>query len=84
MAGLHDFEQAKENLKKITIPIITILGSNDKTENKDLIAQLVPGACHFQIQGRNHGSTPEDPKFYMILEAFLNYVNRRLFEINQS
>jgi hypothetical protein len=77
MAGLHDFEQAKENLKKITVPIITILGSNDKTVNKDLIAQIVPEACHFQIQGKDHGSTPEDPKFYMILEAFLKYVNAR-------
>ncbi len=74
-AGLYDFEQTKENLKSITVPIITILGSNDKAANKDLIAQVVPGACHFQIQGRDHGSTPEDPKFYMILEAFLNYVN---------
>jgi pimeloyl-ACP methyl ester carboxylesterase len=76
-AGLHDFEQTKENLKAITIPIITILGSNDKAVNKDFIAQVVPGACHFQIQGRDHGSTPEDPKFYVILEAFLNYVNGR-------
>ncbi|MFX0041238.1 MAG: alpha/beta fold hydrolase [Promethearchaeota archaeon] len=76
-AGLHDFEQTKENLRSITVPIITILGSNDKALNKDLIAQVVPGACYFQIQGRDHGSTPEDPKFYMILEAFLNYVNGR-------
>ena len=75
-AGLLDFEMAKDNLKKIEVPILTVLGSEDNALNKDLIAQLVPGACHFQIQGRNHPSTPEDPKFSMIIEAFLNHVNR--------
>jgi pimeloyl-ACP methyl ester carboxylesterase len=74
---LNDFEKTKENLKGIAVPLITILGSDDKTVNKGLIARLVPGACHFQIQGRDHGSTPEDPKFPMILEAFLNFVNKK-------
>ena len=41
-----------------------------------LLAQLVPDACHFQIQGKDHLTVTSDPKFHMVVKAFLNYINR--------
>ncbi len=68
----------KSSLKKVKIPVMTIVGSDDFIPgDKTLIAQLVPGACHFQIQGKDHLTVVPDPKFHMIVKAFLNYVNRR-------
>jgi len=63
-------------LKRISVPILTVLGSDDFVPgDKTLIANLVPGACHFQIQGKDHQTVVADPKFHMIVRAFLNYVN---------
>ncbi|MFX1456853.1 MAG: alpha/beta fold hydrolase [Promethearchaeota archaeon] len=68
--------QRKESLKKIKVPVLTVMGSDDFPGDKTLIAQLVPDACHFQIQGRDHNSVVPDPKFHMIAKAFLDYVNK--------
>lgn len=69
--------QRKESLKKINVPVLTVLGSDDFIPgDKTLMAQLVPDACHFQIQGRDHITVVPDPKFHMIVKAFLDYVNK--------
>ena len=68
--------QRKESLKKIKVPVLTVVGSDDFPGDKTLIAQLVPDACHFQIQGRDHINVVPDPKFHMVVKAFLDYVNK--------
>jgi pimeloyl-ACP methyl ester carboxylesterase len=66
----------KRILKKIKVPILTVVGSDDFLPgDKLLIAKLVPNACHFQIQGRDHLTVVPEPKFHMIVKAFLKYVN---------
>ncbi len=70
--------RTKKILKKISVPVMTVVGSNDFLPgDKALFAKLVPGACHFQIQGRDHLTVVPDPKFHMVVKAFLNYVNRK-------
>ncbi|GAG86154.1 unnamed protein product [marine sediment metagenome] len=70
--------QIKESLKKIKVPVMTVVGSSEFIPgDKTLIAQLVPDACHFQIQGKDHLTVVPDPKFHMVVKAFLNHVNRR-------
>ncbi|MFW9988031.1 MAG: alpha/beta fold hydrolase [Candidatus Odinarchaeota archaeon] len=70
--------QMKKLLKKIRIPVMTVLGSNDITPgDKTLAAQLIPDSCLFQIQGKDHMSVLRDCKFHMVVKAFLNYVNRK-------
>ena len=67
-----------DSLKNIKVPVMTVVGSNEVLKgDKTLIAQLVPDACHFQIQGKNHLTMVRDPKFHMVGKAFLNYVNRK-------
>lgn len=67
----------KKILRKISVPVMTVVGSDDFLPgDKDLFAKLVPGACHFQIQGRDHLTVVPDPKFHMVVKAFLNFVNR--------
>ncbi|MFW9866018.1 MAG: alpha/beta fold hydrolase [Candidatus Thorarchaeota archaeon] len=68
--------QIKESLKKINVPVLTVVGSDDFPGDKTVIAQLVPDACHFQIQGRDHINVVPDPKFHMMVKAFLDYVNK--------
>ena len=69
--------QIKEGLKGIKVPVMTVVGSDDFIPgNKALLAQLVPDACHFQIQGKDHLTVVPDPKFHMIVKAFLNFVNK--------
>ncbi|TFG01963.1 MAG: alpha/beta hydrolase [Promethearchaeota archaeon] len=66
----------KKILRKISIPLLTVVGSEDFLPgDKALIAKLVPGACHFQIQGRDHLTVVPDPRFHMVVKAFLNFVN---------
>ena len=69
--------QMKGALKKIKVPVMTVLGSNDDIQpgEKTLFAQLIPGACHFQIQGKDHLTVIPDPKFLMVVKAFLDFVN---------
>ncbi len=67
----------RKNLKKISVPVLTVVGSDDFIRgDKALFAKLVPNACHFQIQGRDHLTVVPDPKFHMVVKAFLNYVNK--------
>ena len=85
MAGLQErFEtiespsQIKESLKNINTPVMTVVGSNEMIQgDKTLIAQIVPNACHFQIQGKDHLTVVPDPKFHMVVKAFLDYVNKQ-------
>jgi pimeloyl-ACP methyl ester carboxylesterase len=70
--------QLKEALKKINTPVMTVVASNELLQgDKTLIAQLVPDACHFQIQGKDHLTVVPDPKFHMVVKAFLSYVNKK-------
>ncbi|MFX1312200.1 MAG: alpha/beta fold hydrolase [Promethearchaeota archaeon] len=68
----------KERLKKIKVPFMSVVGSDDDLlGDKTLFAQIVPDACHFQIQGKDHLTVVPDPKFKMVVKAFLDYINRR-------
>jgi len=67
----------KKILRKIRVPVLTVVGSNDiLIENKTLIADTIPNACHIQIQGRDHLTTVPDPKFKIFVKAYLNFINR--------
>lgn len=67
----------KKILRKIKVPVLTVVGSNDiLIENKTLIADTIPNACHFQIQGRDHLTVVADPKFHMVVKSFLNFINQ--------
>jgi len=68
--------QRREALKKIKVPVMTVVGSTELLlGDKTLVAQLVPDACHFQIQGKDHSTMIPDPKFHMVVKAFLDFVN---------
>jgi len=68
----------KRELKKIKVPILTVVGANDiLIENKTQLAELVPKACHIQIQGRDHLSVVPDRKFHMFVKAYLDDINRK-------
>jgi len=68
----------KKTLKKIRVPILSVCGSDDLLlQNKTLFAELIPGACHFQIQGKDHLTVVLDPRFHLIVKTFLNYINRK-------
>ncbi|MFX1426339.1 MAG: alpha/beta fold hydrolase [Promethearchaeota archaeon] len=69
-------EQRKEALKKINVPVLTVVGSDDFPGDKTIVAQIVPDACHFQIQGKDHINVVPDPKFHMMVKAVLDYVNK--------
>lgn len=71
-------KEMRKALKKISVPVLTVVGTDDFIPgDKSLIAQLVPNACHFQIQGKDHLTVVPDPKFHMVVKAFLNYINNR-------
>jgi len=71
--------ERKEALKKVNVPIMTVLGSDDPIVKlgKSTLAQLVPGSCHFQIEGKDHNSVVGDPKFHMVVKAFLDQINKK-------
>ncbi|MHA2390640.1 MAG: alpha/beta fold hydrolase [Promethearchaeota archaeon] len=70
--------QMRESLKKIKVPVMTVVGSNELLPgDKTLVAQLVPDACHFQTQGKDHLTVVPDPKFKMVVRAFLDFVNNK-------
>lgn len=72
------FSEMKSTFKKIKVPVLSILGSDDALmTNKTLVAELIPGACHFQIQGKDHVTVLLDPKFHMVVKAFLKFVNKK-------
>lgn len=75
---LENPTQTKESLKKINIPVMTVVGSSELIlGDKTLVAQLVPNACHFQIQGKDHLTVTSDPKFHMVVKAFLDLINKQ-------
>ena len=67
----------KEALKKVQVPVLTVFGSEDRlSKDKSVLAQLVPGSCHVQIEGKDHITVVSDPRFHMVVKAFLNYINK--------
>jgi len=69
--------QIRGSLKRIKVPIMTIVGPSEiLLGDNTLIAQLIPDACHFQIQGKDHITVKSDPKFHMVVKVFLDYVNK--------
>jgi pimeloyl-ACP methyl ester carboxylesterase len=65
-----------EELKKIKVPVMTVVGGDDFLPgDKSALADIIPKACHFHIQGKNHINAVGDYKFRMIVKAFLNLVN---------
>ena len=71
------FSEMKLTFKNIKVPVLSVVGSDDAlTNNKTLVAELIPGACHFQIQGKDHLTVVPDPKFHMVVKAFLKFVNK--------
>ena len=69
----------KESLKKVNVPVMTVFGADDGIlkSGKSIGADLVPGSCHFQIEGKDHISVVADPKFHIVVKAFLDYINKK-------
>ena len=44
--------------------------------NKTLLVELILGTYHLQIQGKDHLTVVPDPKFHIVVKAFLNDVNK--------
>lgn len=75
-SGMNREPVKKEDLAKITVPVMSVVGSKDYLiGNKSAVAELIPGGTHFQIQGKDHLTVVPDPKFKMVVKAFLNMVN---------
>ncbi|NHJ22762.1 MAG: alpha/beta hydrolase [Candidatus Lokiarchaeota archaeon] len=71
-------DSLKSTFKKVKIPVLSVIGSDDVLiSNKAIFAETMPGACHFQIQGRNHLTVVPDERFHIIVKAFLNYINKK-------
>ncbi|MDD4876269.1 MAG: alpha/beta hydrolase [Dehalococcoidales bacterium] len=71
-------EALLEKFRDISVPLMTISANNDTPPgDKAKFAMMVPQGCHFQIEGKNHQTVTHDPKFSMIIRAFLNYVNQK-------
>ena len=69
--------ELREVLKKIKVPVMTVVGSSEiLLGDKTLVAQLVPDACHFQIQGKDHLNVTSDSKFHMVVKGFLDLNNK--------
>ncbi|MFX1586464.1 MAG: alpha/beta fold hydrolase [Promethearchaeota archaeon] len=67
----------KEALKKVHVPVLTVFGSGDRlAKDKSVLAQLVPGSCHIQIEGKDHITVVSDPRFQILVKAFLDLVNK--------
>jgi pimeloyl-ACP methyl ester carboxylesterase len=71
--------ERKEALKKVNVPVMAVFGADDDVikRGKSTGAQLVPGSCQFQIEGKDHITAVADPKFHMVVKAFLDYVNKK-------
>ncbi len=70
--------QRRGALKKIKVPVMTVLGSSEiLLGDKTLVAQILPDVCHFQIQGKDHLTVVSDPKFHMVVKAFLDFNNKK-------
>ncbi|MFX0023646.1 MAG: alpha/beta fold hydrolase [Candidatus Hermodarchaeota archaeon] len=67
----------RETLKDIHVPVMTVLSSGEIISGgNNSVVRLIPDACNVQIQGTDHFKLKSDPKFHMIVKAFLNYANR--------
>jgi pimeloyl-ACP methyl ester carboxylesterase len=68
----------KEALKKVKVPVINVFGAEDSIlkRSKSTGIQLVPDSCYFQIEGKDHITVVSDPKFHMMVKAFLDYINK--------
>jgi len=75
--GVYDSpDSLNQELKKIKVPVMTVVGSDDFLPgDKTALANIIPKACHFQIQGKDHLNVVGDNKFKMVIKAFLNLVN---------
>lgn len=70
--------QIRESLKKIKVSVMTVLSFSEfSSVDKTIVAQLIPDAFHFQIQGKDHLTASSDPKFHIVVKAFLDYINKR-------
>jgi hypothetical protein len=68
----------KSVFSKVNIPVLSVMGTDDALiSNKTIFAEAMPGACHFQIQGRDHLTVVPDERFHVIVKAFLNYINKK-------
>ena len=70
--------ERKEALKKVNVPVMTVFGADDSIvkRSKSTGARLVPDSCHFQIEGKDHITVVADPKFHIVVKAFLDYINK--------
>ncbi|MFX0059190.1 MAG: alpha/beta fold hydrolase, partial [Candidatus Heimdallarchaeota archaeon] len=70
--------ERKEALKRVNVPVMTVFGADDSIVKRGKFTgvQLVPGSCHFQIEGKDHITVVADPKFHMVVKAFLDYINK--------
>jgi pimeloyl-ACP methyl ester carboxylesterase len=74
----NSLNDIKSVFKKVNNPVLSVMGSDDVLiSNKTVFAESMPGACHFQIQGRNHLTVVPDQRFHVIVKAFLNYINNK-------
>ncbi|MFW9864242.1 MAG: alpha/beta fold hydrolase [Candidatus Thorarchaeota archaeon] len=71
--------ERKEALRKVNVPVMAVYGADDDVikRGKSTGAQLVPGSCQFQIEGKDHITVVADPKFHMVVKAFLDFVNKK-------
>lgn len=68
----------KSAFKKVKTPVLSVVGTDDiLLSNKTIFAEAMPGACHFQIQGRDHLTVVPDERFHIIVKAFLNFINKK-------
>ncbi len=74
----RSYSEMKEALGKVSVPVMTVVGSNDNLmpENKTRLCKLIPRACHFELEGRDHISAIPSGRTKMVVKAFLNYVNK--------
>ena len=75
---LMDAEMLEQKIRSISVPFMTVIGNDDLLRgDRARMAMLVPNGCHFQIQGKDHLTAVPDPRFHMVVRAFLNFVNRQ-------
>jgi pimeloyl-ACP methyl ester carboxylesterase len=70
----HEPNITKEELKKISIPVLVLAGENDMIKEKDtrFIAENISGSTLHIIPGENHMSyVINSPKLYRYIEPFL-------------
>ena len=75
--GIYDKQETlAEALKKVNLPVMTVVGSDDFLPgDKTALANIIPQACHFQIQGKDHLNVVGDYKFRMVIGAYLKLIN---------